>query len=167
MTPCNGACVRLRWQVRRDEQEKQSQPRQPDPSLKRWFLSLLHFLRRGMRLDPRSRTTPSLLRPIAAVPAATASFLFRRCLHYHLAHHLGRHLRFCPGSITTLLLSSKDGLPLSTTEMFFRGRQHRVWRRGDPSDCGRPVCNSRLNHAGAESIRLVMLVPYLNQGAAG
>ena len=117
MTPCNGACVRLRWQVRRDEQEKQSQPRQPDPSLERWFLPLLHFLRRGMRLDPRSRTTPSLLRPIAAVPAATASFVGA-----FITTWLTTWAAICGSAlgITTLLLSSKDGLPLSTTQMFFR-----------------------------------------------
>ena len=114
MTPCNGACVRLRWQVRRDEQEKQSQPRQPDPSLERWFLPLLHFLCRGMRLVSRSTTTPSLL-PLPNCRCPSRHRLFRRCLLYHLAHHLARHLRFRPGHHHLAALV-KHGLPLSATQ---------------------------------------------------
>ena len=109
MTPCNGACVRLRWQVRRDEQEKQSQPRQPDPSLERWFYHCSTFCAGGCVSSHAPRQLHRFCRcPIAAVPAATVSFV---------GAFFTTWLTIWPAicgfflGITTSLLSSNMGFP--------------------------------------------------------
>ena len=79
------ACMRLRWQVRRDEPEKPSLPRQPDPSLERWFLPLIYFLRQ----DCASSHAPRRLHRFCRCPRRCPS---RHSLSRHLAHHLAHHL---------------------------------------------------------------------------
>ena len=126
--PVMQPCMRLRWQVRRDEPEKPSLPRQPDPSLERWFLPLIHFLRQ----DCASSHAPRRLHRFCRCPRRCPSRhrLSRRRVLHHLAHHLAHNTWPVIGGsalcVTTSLLSSKHGLPErnSNFSSAARGWQH-------------------------------------------
>ena len=113
----------LRWQVRRDEPEKPSLPRQPDPSLERWLLPLIHFLRRDLPRATLHDDSIASAAVLATVPAATASLAGAFFTTWLTTWPVigGSALR-----VTTSLLSSKHGLPERNSKFSSaaRGWQH-------------------------------------------